>query len=67
MRIGDPEKNQTATRMIVGSSATRVVITGNRYLRFGIGGVLFELETRAHVRQLVEEILRRKALSAAKP
>ena len=67
---GNMKKNEATTRLIADASGTRVVYhlesIPNVWLPPLIGHALVEFETRARFRQVVEEILRRKALSEAK-
>jgi hypothetical protein len=71
MLSGNLKKNQSTTRLITDSSGTRVVYhlesIPEVWIPPLIGRAIVEFETRARFRQLVEEILRRKASSAAKP
>jgi carbon monoxide dehydrogenase subunit G len=67
---GNMKKNEATTRLIADASGTRVVYhlesIPNVWLPPLIGHALVEFETRARFRQVVEEILRRKALSEVK-
>lgn len=67
---GNLKKNEGTTRLIADASGTRVVYhlesIPDVWMPPLIGRALVELETRARFRQLVDEILRRKALSEAK-
>jgi hypothetical protein len=71
MLSGNLKKNRSTTRLIADSSGTRVVYhlesIPEVWVPPLIGRAIVEFETRARFRQLVEEILRRKTLSAAKP
>ncbi|MBE0621778.1 MAG: SRPBCC family protein [Burkholderiales bacterium] len=70
MISGNMKKNQSTTRLIADPSGTRVVYhlesIPEVWIPPLIGRALVELETRARFRQLVDEILRRKASSQAK-
>ena len=70
MVSGNMKKNESTTRLIADASGTRVVYhlqsIPEVWMPPLIGRALVEFETRARFRQLVEEILRRKALSEAK-
>jgi len=70
MVSGNMKKNESTTRLIADASGTRVVYhlqsIPDVWMPPLIGRALVEFETRARFRQLVEEILRRKALSEAK-
>ena len=67
---GNLKKNASTTRLIADASGTRVVYhlesIPDVWLPPLIGRALVEYETRARFRQVVDEILRRKALSEAK-
>lgn len=67
---GNLKKNASTTRLIADASGTRVVYhlesIPDVWLPPLIGRALVEFETRARFRQVVDEILRRKALSEAK-
>jgi carbon monoxide dehydrogenase subunit G len=70
MVSGNMKKNESTTRLIADASGTRVAYhlqsIPDVWMPPLIGRALVEFETRARFRQLVEEILRRKALSEAK-
>lgn len=70
MVSGNMKKNESTTRLIAEAEGTRVLYhlesIPDVWLPPLIGRALVELETRARFRQLVAEILRRKALSEAK-
>lgn len=70
MVSGNMKKNESTTRLIADADGTRVVYhlesIPDVWLPPLIGRALVELETRARFRQLVAEILRRRALSEAK-
>jgi hypothetical protein len=70
MVSGNLKKNESTTRLIADSTGTRVVYhlesIPEVWLPPVIGRALVEFETRARFRQLVDEILRRKAASEAK-
>ena len=70
MVSGNIKKNETTTRLIVDAGGTRVVYHQESipdvWIPPLIGRALVEFETRARFRQLVDEILRRKALAEAK-
>ncbi len=70
MVSGNMKKNESTTRLIADASGTRVVYhlesIPDLWMPPLIGRALVEFETRARFRQLVEEILRRKALADAK-
>ena len=70
MVSGNMKKNESTTRLIADASGTRVVYhlqsIPEVWMPPLIGRALVEFETRARFRQLVEEILRRKAFSEAK-
>ena len=70
MVSGNIKKNETTTRLIADASGTRVVYHQESipdvWIPPLIGRALVEFETRARFRQLVDEILRRKALAEAK-
>ena len=67
---GNMQKNDATTRLIADASGTRVLFhleaIPDAWLPPLIGRAMVELESRARFRQLVAEILRRKALSEAK-
>ena len=67
---GNLKKNASTTRLIADASGTRVVYhlesIPDVWLPPLIGRALVEYETRARFGQVVDEILRRKALSEAK-
>ena len=67
---GNMKKGESTTRLIADATGTRVVYhlesIPDVWLPPLIGRALVEHETRARFRQLVEEILRRKDLAAAK-
>ena len=67
MLSGNMKKNQSTTRLIADASGTRVVYhlesIPEVWIPPLIGRALVEFETRARFGQLVDEILRRKALS----
>lgn len=69
MVSGNMKKNQSTTRLVADASGTRVVYhlesIPDVWMPPLIGRAIVEFETRARFRQLVEEILRRKALSEA--
>jgi hypothetical protein len=69
MVSGNMKKNESTTRLIADAEGTRVVYQlesiPDVWLPPLIGRALVELETRARFRELVAEILRRKALSQA--
>jgi len=64
---GNMKKNESTTRLIADESGTRVVYhlesIPDVWIPPLIGRAMVEMETRARFRQLVEEILRRKALA----
>lgn len=66
---GNMKKNESTTRLIADPSGTRVVYhlesIPEVWIPPLIGRALVEMETRARFRQLVEEILRRKASAEA--
>lgn len=66
---GNMKKNAATTRLIADAGGTRVVYhlesIPDVWIPPLIGRALVELETRGRFRQLVDEILRRKALSEA--
>jgi hypothetical protein len=66
---GNMKKNNATTRLIPDASGTRIVYhmesIPNVWMPPIIGRALIEFETRARFRQLIEEMLRRKALSEA--
>ena len=70
MLSGNLKKNQSTTRLMADADGTRVVYhlesIPDVWVPPLIGRALVEFETRARFRQLVEEILRRKALAEAK-
>jgi len=70
MLSGNLKKNESTTRLIADADGTRVVYhlesIPDVWLPPLIGRALVELETRARFRQLVAEILRRKALAESK-
>ncbi|MBE0623827.1 MAG: SRPBCC family protein [Burkholderiales bacterium] len=70
MLSGNMKKNQSTTRLIADADGTRVVYhlesIPEIWIPPLIGRALVEFETRARFRQLVGEILRRKALADAK-
>ena len=70
MVSGNMKKNESITRLIADAGGTRVVYhlesIPDVWMPPLIGRALVEMETRARFRQLVDEILRRKALSEAK-
>jgi len=70
MLSGNMKKNQSTTRLIADADGTRVVYhlesIPEVWIPPLIGRALVEFETRARFRQLVGEILRRKALADAK-
>ena len=70
MVSGNMKKNESTTRLIADAGGTRVVYhlesIPDVWMPPLIGRALVEMETRARFRQLVDEILRRKALSEAK-
>lgn len=67
---GNLKKNEATTRLIADASGTRVVYhletIPEVWVPPLIGHAMVEFETRARFRQLIGEILRRKALSKAK-
>jgi len=67
---GNMKKNDATTRLIPDATGTRIVFhlesIPDVWMPPIIGRVLVEFEARARFRQLVDEILRRKALSEAK-
>lgn len=67
---GNLKKNESTTRLVADATGTRVVYhlesIPEVWVPPLIGRALVEMETRARFRQLVEEILRRKALGEAK-
>lgn len=67
---GNMKKNEATTRLIADASGTRVVYhlesIPDVWMPPLIGRALVEYETRGRFRQLVDEMLRRKALSEAK-
>ena len=71
MVSGNMKKNESTTRLIAEDGGTRVVYhlesIPEVWIPPLIGRALIEFETRARFRQLVDEILRRKALAATKP
>lgn len=70
MISGNMKKSEATTRLIADASGTRVVFHLESIPDFWmppiIGRALVEFEARARFRQLIEEMLRRKALSEAK-
>jgi hypothetical protein len=70
MISGNMKKSEATTRLIADASGTRVVFhlesIPDVWMPPIIGRALVEFEARARFRQLVEEMLRRKALSEAK-
>lgn len=66
MLSGNMKKSEATTRLIADAGGTRVVYhlesIPEVWIPPLIGGVLVEFETRARFRELVNEILRRKAL-----
>lgn len=70
MVSGNMKKNESTTRLLADAGGTRVVYhlesIPDVWMPPLIGRALVEMETRARFRQLVDEILRRKALSEAK-
>jgi hypothetical protein len=66
---GNMKKNNATTRLIPDASGTRIVYhmesIPNVWMPPIIGRALVEFETRARFRQLVDEMLRRKALAEA--
>jgi hypothetical protein len=69
MVSGNMKKNESTTRLIADASGTRVAYhlesIPDVWIPPLIGRAIVEFETRARFRQLVEEILRRKAMSEA--
>jgi hypothetical protein len=67
---GNMKKSEATTRLIADASGTRIVFhlesIPDVWMPPIIGRALVEREARARFRQLVEEMLRRKALSEAK-
>jgi Polyketide cyclase / dehydrase and lipid transport len=67
---GNMKKNEATTRLIPDATGTRIVYhmesIPDVWMPPIIGRALVEFETRARFHQLVEEMLRRKALSEAK-
>lgn len=67
---GNMKKNESTTRLLADATGTRVEYhlesIPEVWIPPLIGRALVELETRARFRQLVKEILRRKALAGAK-
>lgn len=67
---GNMKKNESTTRLIADATGTRVVYhlesIPEVWIPPLIGRAMVEMETRARFKQLVEEILRRKALADAK-
>jgi hypothetical protein len=67
---GNMKKNDATTRLIADATGTRIVYhmesIPDVWMPPIIGRALVEFETRARFRQLIEEMLRRKALSEAK-
>ncbi len=70
MVSGNMKKSEATTRLIADASGTRIVYhlesIPDVWMPPLIGRALVEFETRARFRQLVDEMLRRKALSEAK-
>ena len=70
MVSGNMKKNESTTRLIAEDGGTRVVYhlesIPEVWIPPLIGRALIEFETRARFRQLVDEILRRKALAETK-
>ena len=70
MISGNMKKSEATTRLIADASGTRVVFhlesIPDVWMPPIIGRALVEFEARARFRQLIEEMLRRKALSEAK-
>ncbi|MBE0613181.1 MAG: SRPBCC family protein [Burkholderiales bacterium] len=70
MVSGNMKKNQSTTRLIADAGGTRVVYhlesIPDVWIPPLVGRAIVEFETRARFRQLIEEILRRKALAEAK-
>lgn len=70
MISGNMKKNQSTTRLIADARGTRVVYhlesIPDVWIPPLIGRAIVEFETRARFRQLVDEILRRKALAETK-
>lgn len=70
MVSGNMKKNESTTRLIADANGTRVVYhlesIPDVWLPPIIGRAVVEFETRARFGQLVDEILRRKALAEAK-
>jgi len=70
MVSGNMKKNESTTRLIPDATGTRIVYhlesIPDVWMPPLIGSALVEYETRARFRQLVEEMLRRKALAQAK-
>jgi hypothetical protein len=68
---GNMKKNESTTRLIADAAGTSVVYhlesIPEVWIPPLIGRAMVEMETRARFRQLVEEILRRKALADTKP
>lgn len=66
---GNMKKNDATTRLIPDATGTRIVhhmeSIPNVWMPPIIGRALVEFETRARFRQIIEEMLRRKALSEA--
>jgi hypothetical protein len=66
---GNMKKNDATTRLIPDASGTRIVhhmeSIPNVWMPPIIGRSLVEFETRARFRQIIEEMLRRKALAEA--
>jgi ribosome-associated toxin RatA of RatAB toxin-antitoxin module len=66
---GNMRKSEATTRLIADASGTRVLFhldaIPDVWLPPLVGSALVKLETRARFRQVVEEILRRKALAEA--
>jgi hypothetical protein len=70
MVSGNMKKNESTTRLIADATGTRVVYhlesIPEVWIPPLIGRAMVEMETRARFKQLVEEILRRKALAEVK-
>jgi len=70
MLSGNMKKNESTTRLIADAGGTRVVYhlesIPEVWVPPLIGRAIVEFETRARFRQLVDEILRRKALAEVK-
>ena len=67
---GNMKKNESTTRLVADASGTRIVYhlesIPDAWVPPLIGRAIVEFETRARFRQLLDEILRRKALAEAK-